>query len=329
MNIYEYRYKKIDIFIIKQMHNENGILLKSKPVTHKVIIDETIKSIGNEKEINKLSDQLLQIIQFDLIPKKIKVSTMTLTCKIKNLLFDCDNIAKYIDLSLDGIVCVSKDDGHSIAEHKSGYIKRSLIDKAKKKKDNATKKKSFFNQVSMYVATQKSALNLGKDKFIHVKLFKNGSIQMAGCRNSKDIVETLLIVMEKMRTIKAVISYGKIVEKKFVSDVTLANISNISDFKISMINTNFDFGYSMNLSKVYTLLTEKGIECRFDRISHSCVNIKYDHPEKKISIFIFEGGPIIITGVKNGDQIATGYTFINKFLLENYTQIIKRNVPLL
>lgn len=303
------------------MYKENGILLKSKSVNHKVIVDETVPPI-NEEEIKKLNDQLLQIIQFDLIPKTIKVSTMTLTCGIKNMLFDCDSIAKYIDLSLDGIACVSKDDGHSIAEHKSGYIKRSLINKEKKKKkDDAPKKKSFFNQVSMYVCSKHD-----KDKFIHVKLFKNGSIQIAGCRNSEDIVNTLLVVMEKVRTIKAVISYGKIVEKPFVSDLALANISHIENFKISMINTNFDFGYSMNLSKVYTLLTDKGIECRFDRISHSCVNIKYDHPEKKISIFVFEGGSIIITGVKNGDQVATGYNFINKFLLANYVNIIKRDI---
>jgi TATA-box binding protein (TBP) (component of TFIID and TFIIIB) len=75
-------------------------------------------------------------------------------------------------------------------------------------------------------------------------------------------------------------------------------------------------------------MSNKGIECRYDKVNHSCVNVKYDHPEKKISIFVFEKGSIVITGAKNGDHIKSAYNFINKFLYFNYKLIVKKDLAI-
>jgi len=115
-------------------------------------------------------------------------------------------------------------------------------------------------------------------------------------------------------------------EKPFVNDINLVDLSGIYDFHISMVNTNFRVSFLLNLSKIHSLLVSQNIDSRFERISGSCVHIKYNHPIKKITILLFEKGSIVITGVKNGDQILAAYNFINKFLYANYQQIIKTEI---
>jgi TATA-box binding protein (TBP) (component of TFIID and TFIIIB) len=93
-----------------------------------------------------------------------------------------------------------------------------------------------------------------------------------------------------------------------------------------MINTNFVIPFSINLKSLYEILLSENKDCRYDKINHSCVNIKYDHPEKIISIFVFEKGSIVITGAKTGEQINCAYIFINKFIYSFYKQVVKKEV---
>lgn len=248
---------------------------------------------------------------------------MTVTCKINNFKFDCENIARYIDLENDGIVSVIKDGGNVEGANTASHLVHRTLLQQKKHCKSKKKKKVFFNQVSMYVNVKSK-----KKDNVHIKLFSNGSIQITGCQSAENIVEVLSCVMQKLKITKAIIDKktNTIIEKPFVSNLELADISNLQNLKICMINTNFKVQFHMNLKKLYTLISDAGIDCRLDRISHSCVNIKYEHPEKKISIFVFEKGSIVITGAKNGDQIIFAYNFINKFLYSNYKQIVKKDI---
>jgi TATA-box binding protein (TBP) (component of TFIID and TFIIIB) len=278
----------------------------------KQLKDAKEKEAKNIKKKQELCDIVSNSLLLNLIPKEVYVSTITATCKINDLIFNCDNIAKHIDLSLDDIISVSKDDGHTAAGAENVLIHRTLLENKVKKRKKEEKKRTFFNQVSLYV-TSKSKEN----GHVHVKLFKNGSIQMTGSRTVNDIVETLFLVFEKLKNEKT-INNEKI---EFVSDKKLLDLANISDFKVSMINTNFTIPFQINLAKSHSLLIDKNVESRFERMSHSCVNIKCNCGDKKVSIFVFEKGSIVITGAKNGENVLTAYNFINKFIYSNYKQL--------
>ena len=90
-----------------------------------------------------------------------------------------------------------------------------------------------------------------------------------------------------------------------------------------MINSNFVLPFKIDRPKLYNLLFKEKYECFYDPIKHACVRVRYQHPLKLVSIFIFEKGNIIITGAQSCEQIKDAYTFIYKYLLINYKNIIK------
>jgi TATA-box binding protein (TBP) (component of TFIID and TFIIIB) len=214
---------------------------------------------------------------------------------------------------------VSKDNGHARQNMNNAIIKRSILTDEKKKRKQ--KKKGFYNQVSMYVYI--GSINR---EFVHVKLFSNGSVQMTGCQSVEDILKTIVCLMKALHVPKVVIEDGVLEAKPFVNNIEYLELKNICRFGISMINTNFKINFNISLSKLSALLENIDINCHFDKANHSCVNIKYDHPEKKISIFVFEKGSIVITGAKTGEQVAVGFNFINKFLYTNYKNIVKKEI---
>ena len=58
------------------------------------------------------------------------------------------------------------------------------------------------------------------------------------------------------------------------------------------------------------------------------VNIKFlpEGNDKKVSIFVFESGNIIITGAKNVNNILESYEYISKFMEENKLVIEKSKI---
>ena len=167
-----------------------------------------------------------------------------------------------------------------------------------------------------------------KKKPVNIKLFSNGSIQMTGCRTLDNAVETLLTVFIELKKIKAVINYKimKVEEKPFATNLDIIDIKNINELKIAMINSGFKIPFKIDRVKLYNLLLSETYECLFDPVKHACVNIKYEHPDKTISIFVFEKGSIIITGARNCIQILDAYNFINKYLLKNHNHIKKNDI---
>jgi TATA-box binding protein (TBP) (component of TFIID and TFIIIB) len=286
-------------------------------------INDDLENIKN----NLFYQNIINELQPQLFPKNIYISTMTVTCTINNLKFNCENIAKYVDLSYDNvekIICAIEE--HRKKDEKldiKNIINRSLPSKKKIKKNKKGKKekKVFYNQVSMDVNVKSKIKGP-----VHVKLFINGSIQMTGCQTTEDIYETIYTIINIFKTEKYILDYktNEIIEKPFVSNKDSLDFNNISSLKINMINSNFKIPFSMNLSKLYKLMLDKGVKCIYDKINHSCVNIKYMHIGKEISIFVFEKGSIVITGARNGEQINSAYEFINKFLLINYKSIVKK-----
>lgn len=275
--------------------------------------------LNNDIRYNKqlVNDSNIKI-GFNKLPSEIVITTMTFCCNT-GVKFNCENIARYVDLMYCGIVSVK------FGKDTDTLTNRSLIPKKKKNKTTKKKKKQeFYNQVSLYVMIEGK-----KKKPISVKLFKNGAIQMTGCKTFENAVDALVKIFYELSKIKAIIvtKHGEleIIEKSFVSNRLLLNMKDVKDLRISMINSGFTIDFNIDRNKLYNLMLKQDFDVIFDPEKHACVNIKYEHPEKIGSIFVFETGKIIITGVQTCFQLIDAYNFINKFLLMNYDKIVKND----
>jgi TATA-box binding protein (TBP) (component of TFIID and TFIIIB) len=153
---------------------------------------------------------------------------------------------------------------------------------------------------------------------------------MTGCKHLNNIKKSLEILFDKLKTCKAILNRElKFDIKPFVDDITKLDINKVTNFKIVMINTNFNIQFQINREKLHYLLKELGFDVTFDPIIHACVNIKYHIPNtfnKTISIFVFESGSITIAGSNSCQQVLDTYNFINKFILSNYSKLLTKNI---
>jgi TATA-box binding protein (TBP) (component of TFIID and TFIIIB) len=257
------------------------------------------------------------------LPNGVSVSTMCASCKLGtniNIL----NIEKYLQLSYDDILCVKKN---------SGRI-RTLIQEKKKKQDQEKiiNSKSFYNQITVLIRINTGpciAEEWEKEPKINLKLFKNGSIQMSGCKSLKSINIVLNKLLIKLSEIKA--KYDKetesITEILFVEDIVLLNIAS---FKIDMINSNYKVNLQIDRDKFYNLLLKKKIKSSFEPCIRACIIVKHvplidNDDQKEISIFIFQKGNIIITGARKKTHILSSYNYINNILIKHSGEISKKD----
>jgi TATA-box binding protein (TBP) (component of TFIID and TFIIIB) len=264
--------------------------------------------LDTNKEINNL-------------PKGISISTMCATCKL-NTELDIDNIQLYFPLNIKDIITVKR----------STTSIRSLL--TQKTKNKRTKKivqpiktkviNYFYNQITVVIrVTEGETDDINNEPRINLKLFKNGSVQMSGCKSLKSINIVLNKLVNKLKETKAKIIDDNIVEIKFVENPDMLNISN---FKIDMINSNYQVNMKIDRDKLYNLLKSRNIKCSFEPCIRACVVIKYipqnfNPDEKQVSIYIFLKGNIIITGARDRDHIISAYEYINNILINHADEI--------
>lgn len=263
------------------------------------------------------------------LPYDLEISTTTITCHL-DVIFNVENIGLYFN-DFDDVV-IGKRYGNRIVNNLVS-VKKLKTGKKKKRRE----KKNFYNQVSLIF---RSATLMGLDpeklslkerfKTVNVKLFINGSIQMTGCKHLDNIKKSLEVLFEKFKICKAVLNKDlKFELKPFVDDVSKLGIDKVTNFKIVMINTNFNILFQINRERLHQLLKQGGHDVTFDPIIHACVNIKYRIPDlmnKTISIFVFESGSITIAGSNSCQQVLETYNFINKFILENYCALLSKPI---
>ena len=293
--------------------------MESSMVNPMQIVPQNAKSpkVDNKKAFNFENSQEIKnlISQLDLEnkPDEVIISTMTITCALDTEYY-LENICKYIDLNHTGIISVRF--GDPTDERTNRTLVPEKISTIQKKK----KKKSFYNQATFQIKTK-------TDKIINVKLFINGSIQMTGVKSIEGTVEALRKLFDEMKQRRFLVEVQggqkKLVNKPFVKDISKVSLEQLSKYKIAMINSNYNIDFHIDREKLYNLMLLDGLDCTYDPIIHASVNIKFQHPTKPISIFVFEGGAIIITGARTCDQIRQAYDFINKYLLTKYHQIVK------
>lgn len=272
--------------------------------------------IGGDMINKALINNFLEAKKF-LVEHNIKISTITLDCKLHTLI-NVDVFAKNVILCENEIVSVK------FGNRKDPATNRTIVILKTKKKPSA---KNFYNQVTILM----KPTNNTQHSYINIKVFKNGSLQMTGCKDMDDffnVTTTLIDVLKRGRDIEV---KGKKTHLSFVEEPDKIGIF---DIRIRMINSNFNLGYKVDRKKLARILKKKHrintkdkeigyVECKYEPTGgHSCVNIKYQYDENnKPSIFVFQTGAVIITGAKNLSHIIKAYEFIIKILNKYHNEV--------
>lgn len=263
----------------------------------------------------QLEKQLDDSIKKDLLPEDVSIDTMTIICNT-NIIFNVANIAKYIDLEPTAIIDIK------YGRTKDNMANRTLIPCKRSKKKKITKK-IFFNQVSIKIMIEDK-----KNRPVNIKLFSNGSMQLTGCKVASNALDTIEKIFDKLKKVKAIVNpiTMKVEDKPFCNDSKLLILEKITNIYVAMIVSKFTFPVKINRTNLHKILIKDDYEVSYNPESHSSVDIKYKYNKDKTSIFVFEKGPIVITGVKTCAQILHAYKFINTYLLTYHKEISKRNL---
>ena len=152
---------------------------------------------------------------------------------------------------------------------------------------------TFYNQVTLTYHDTYSTKS--------VKVFPNGSIQVAGCCDLFDC--------------KRIITQLTYIFKTFLG---LETEMPIDSFRVVMINSNFSLNYNINLMRVAQHFENHPdvFKVSFEPDRYSAVKIKFQPAQdmKEITTSIFSTGKIIITGVETLKEIAFAYNIINQHI---------------
>ena len=155
---------------------------------------------------------------------------------------------------------------------------------------------TFYNQVTLTYHDSYSTKS--------VKVFPNGSIQVAGCC---DLFDCKRIITQLIHIFKTFLKM----------EITLP----VDSFRVVMINSNFSLNYNINLMKVADWFEAYNdiFKVSFEPDRYSAVKIKFKpaHDMKEITCSIFSTGKIIITGAETLKEIAFAYNIINQHINEN------------
>lgn len=154
---------------------------------------------------------------------------------------------------------------------------------------------TFYNQVTLTYNDTYSTKS--------VKVFPNGSIQVAGCCDLFDC--------------KRIIAQLTYIFKTFLG---MENQIPVDSFRVVMINSNFSLNYNINLMKVAQHFENFSdvFKVSFEPDRYSAVKIKFQPAQdmKEITTSIFSTGKIIITGAETLKEIAFAYNIINQHINE-------------
>lgn len=149
---------------------------------------------------------------------------------------------------------------------------------------------TFYNQVTIGYEDQYSRKS--------IKIFPNGSIQVAGC---SDLFDCRRILRQLSFILRVVLEREE--------DVP------VGAFSVAMINTNFSLNSAVNLNKIIPNFSQRpGFKVTFDPDRYSAVKVKFTPgPDmKQVTASIFSTGKIIVTGARTLDEIAQSYKIINQ-----------------
>ena len=162
---------------------------------------------------------------------------------------------------------------------------------------------TFYNQVSIYCDDHRSRKS--------VKLFPNGSIQVAGCCDMIDCERVL-------KQINCVIGH-----------ITKMQVD-AHDYTVHMINSNFSLNKYVNLHKIFSTFEQAGHDVTFNPDRYSAVKIKmkpFPTGNRTVTVSMFNSGKIIVTGAKALAEVSTAYGMILDCIFSKPHEILGQDSP--
>lgn len=170
--------------------------------------------------------------------------------------------------------------------------------------------KRFNNQYTICVP-----VNNDKHK-LNVKIFKNGTLQISGAKNMGDIHDLAQVLRTRAHM-------------------------DIGEYKVAMINSNFDVHHKIDLYKLAVYFRETGMHINYDQQRHPGLHVRYMYNERnifsngicscivgfnvatgktdkrctkcechKVSVIIFATGKIVVTGASSLVQILEVHEYL-------------------
>lgn len=246
------------------------------------------------------------------LPEGMTKSTSCASCKLKATeleIFEIDTL-KLMDLPLNlgniiSLYINKKENFKTLLKEgsvKTRKKKTEKIPKIKKKGNN------FYNCINIVMRVTSCDTNiLENEPKINMKLFKNGSIQMSGCKSIIDIN----IVLGKLI---------KILETEITGKISVIN------FKIDNILANYKINMEINRNKLFELLQKKKIQATYEPCIRACVVVKLtpiqDNEQKnQITISIFKLGNILLAGARSDLHLIEAYNYLNDIILTHTEEI--------
>ena len=229
----------------------------------------------------------------DIEPSWIKLTTITMISQFKK------------NINIQFLTDFFKEDGLKL---------KNATKSEKSKFDWKMKDTTFYNQISLVYEDHHSTKS--------VKVFPNGSIQVAGCADLFDC----------KRVIKQLsYMFSRILGKEYVIPEDA--------FRVVMINSNFSLNKNLNLIQTAQKFEDaacvphstgdRGVfKTSFEPDRYSAVKVKFRPAEdmKEITTSIFSTGKIIITGAETLKEIAFAYNIIISHILHHKKSIIVSDI---
>lgn len=151
------------------------------------------------------------------------------------------------------------------------------------------KNTTFYNQITLVYKDAYSRKS--------VKIFPNGSIQVAGCC---DLFDCQRVITQLKHIFKTYLDMDNMIQDE--------------DFRVVMINSNYSLNYNVNLMLVAQHFQNYGntFSVSFQPDRYSAVKIKFQPAEemKQITTSIFSTGKVIITGAETLKEVAYAYNVV-------------------
>ena len=144
-----------------------------------------------------------------------------------------------------------------------------------------------------------------------VKVFKNSSIQVAGCSDLFDCVRIATQIITLLN--------------ELIGDVRIP----VDSYRIVLINTNFSLNYNVNLIRIVEHFGKSDMfDVSFKPDEYSAVKIKFRPLPgmKQVTVSIFSTGKIIITGAETLMEIAYAYNIITTNINSNVKMKVSKTI---
>lgn len=199
---------------------------------------------------------------------EVKISTVTLCTKFPNCTINLINVGKYLEI--DNEILGIKYNYGSLNIMKGKYL-TTIYKKAKLKNVEKINKVLFYNQISLVLNNNGNNVN--------IKLFRNGSLHLTGCKSINEGVIVTSILYNKLNALKDKIDI--LLLTKDENGILLDKddlVYSLSDKEI--------IGYCKNIQDKIFVVHKK--ECSIDEKTNMFITKKIESGRKRF-IFNFNG----------------------------------------